>query len=90
MYLNVTPSLNLIGRISNELTTHKIQLITSSKNYKKPKTLEQKTQLITKWQPLWTNLLNILFTVDQICYKEQEAFVDEPDAGQLFYTWLLE
>ena len=57
---------------------------------KKPKTLEQKTQLITKWQPLWTNLLNILFIVDQICHKEQEAFVDEPDTGQLFYNWLLE
>ncbi|KAG2191937.1 hypothetical protein INT47_012020 [Mucor saturninus] len=56
----------------------------------KPKSITEKQNLIIKWQPLWTDLLNILFLVDQICHKTQETFVDEPDPGVLFYKWIME
>jgi hypothetical protein len=57
---------------------------------KQPTTIAEKQQLLTYWHPLWTNLLNILFIVDQICHKTQEPFADESDMGQLFYNWFTE
>lgn len=67
-----------------------IDAILKSLPTKKPKSILEKQQLLIKWQPLWTDLLNILFLVDQICHKSQETFVDEPDPGVLFYKWIME
>jgi hypothetical protein len=57
---------------------------------KKPKSAGEKQQMLQQWQPLFTDLLNILFLVDQICHSTQESFADEPDSGDLFYKWIVE
>ncbi|KAG2190643.1 hypothetical protein INT47_004826 [Mucor saturninus] len=67
-----------------------IDAILKSLPINKPKSITEKQNLIIKWQPLWTDLLNILFLVDQICHKTQETLVDEPDPGILFYKWIME
>ncbi|KAG2190904.1 hypothetical protein INT47_004828, partial [Mucor saturninus] len=46
-----------------------IDAILKSLPINKPKSITEKQNLIIKWQPLWTDLLNILFLVDQICHK---------------------
>ncbi|KAI9329106.1 hypothetical protein BD770DRAFT_477956 [Pilaira anomala] len=54
----------------------------------KPKSITKQKQLLDYWQPQWSNLLNILFLVDQICHKTQSTFAEETNQGQLFYNWL--
>ena len=67
-----------------------IDAILKSLPSNKPKSNTKKQSLKIKWQSLWTDLLNILFLVDQICHKTQETFADEPDSGVLFYKWIME
>ena len=69
---------------------HPFDLLLRDLPTRKPSTVEEKQILLEKWQPLWTDLLNILFLVDEICHKSQEPFEPEPDKGQLFYNWILE
>ncbi|KAI9483900.1 MAG: hypothetical protein EXX96DRAFT_606832 [Benjaminiella poitrasii] len=69
---------------------HPIDAIIKQLPTRPPTIIAQKQAPINHWQSLWTNLHNILFTVDQICHKQQEEFVAKPNMGQLFYQWLSE
>jgi hypothetical protein len=91
-HVSVCPAIPEIYWEHIQLTTsdkNPIDLVIKSLPHSKPKTTQQKKLLIQKWQPLWTNLLNILFIVDEICHKTPVTFAEELDMGQLYYNWLM-
>lgn len=69
-------------------TKNPIDVVLKKLPTKKPKSTTEKLQLLNYWKPLWSDLLNILYIVDQITNKSQDTFVEEPSPGELFYNWI--
>ncbi|KAI9468867.1 MAG: hypothetical protein EXX96DRAFT_589274 [Benjaminiella poitrasii] len=67
---------------------HPIDRIIQQLPLKKPITAEDKLLLMQKWNPIWTDLLTILFHLDEICIQTQQRFEPETDIGELLYNWI--
>lgn len=85
----IPPSLwNHISPDYNENQIHPIDRLLKQLPTKHPTTLEEKKQLLLKWNPIWTDLLTILLYIDEICYQPQQIFDEEIDIGELLYEWI--
>jgi len=69
--------------------THPFDAILKKLPQKKPTTNAEKTELINKWKPLWSNLLHILLLVDEICIQPPQPFELEENVGELLINWIL-